>query len=140
MTIAIFRDLESGSWAEINPNRCPCHGSGWVLSDYDSWHRCPIHGHSVPYPDEEDPSFDYSAHKLQMYKEAYKAFFKRCWMCNQSWTPERFRAQCVTRLMDWNWSKATPGDWVDAAEKVLQEIDVQVQRDQQFEANRSRKG
>ncbi len=22
---------------------CMCHGSGWALSDRDSWHRCPYH-------------------------------------------------------------------------------------------------
>ena len=40
---AYGRQLASGAWAEINPTRCPCHGTGVMLSNLDSWHKCPIH-------------------------------------------------------------------------------------------------
>ena len=47
-----FRDLESGLWAEPWSETCPCRGSGWLLSDFDTWHRCPVHGRGVPHPEE----------------------------------------------------------------------------------------
>lgn len=37
------RFLNSGQWAEVNPTLCPCGGSGTFISDYDTFHRCPIH-------------------------------------------------------------------------------------------------
>ena len=35
--------------ADPDPDRCPCGGGGWQLSDYDSWVKCPAH--SGPHPD-----------------------------------------------------------------------------------------
>ena len=39
-----MRELDNGMWAEMNPSKCPCNGRGFLLSDYDTSHRCPIHG------------------------------------------------------------------------------------------------
>lgn len=41
-------------WADENPNICGCRGRGWMLSDLDTWHHCPIHGKGVPHPLEEE--------------------------------------------------------------------------------------
>lgn len=30
-------------WADQSAAQCLCHGSGWALSDMDTWHRCPEH-------------------------------------------------------------------------------------------------
>lgn len=44
-------DIAAAINAEINasctadPNQCGCRGTGWFLSDYDSWHACPCHPH-----------------------------------------------------------------------------------------------
>lgn len=33
----------SGAWAHHNPTDCPCQGTGWLGSDLDTFHQCPIH-------------------------------------------------------------------------------------------------
>ncbi len=43
-----------GYWANENADHCRCHGGGWALSEVDTWHRCPIHGHGVPHPEDRD--------------------------------------------------------------------------------------
>lgn len=50
------RFLESGAWSTPNPKLCPCHGKGWMLSDYDTWHQCPLHGKGVPHPERDLPN------------------------------------------------------------------------------------
>lgn len=38
------------------PNRCPCSGSGWILSPFDTWEQCPIHFDcNKPHPEEDYP-------------------------------------------------------------------------------------
>lgn len=32
-----------GASVDTDPERCGCHGSGWVLSPLDSWEPCPVH-------------------------------------------------------------------------------------------------
>jgi len=26
-----------------DPKKCPCRGSGWFNSNYDTWEKCPLH-------------------------------------------------------------------------------------------------
>ena len=33
----------SSRWQDRDPERCGCGGSGWWLSELDTWHRCPVH-------------------------------------------------------------------------------------------------
>jgi hypothetical protein len=40
---AYYDGFRQGWWADPDPDRCLCHGSGWALSDVDTWHQCPIH-------------------------------------------------------------------------------------------------
>ena len=63
-----FRYLESGQWAEEDPKECPCNGSGWLLSDLDTWHRCPTHGKGKPCPDDDhpEPEFDVEMEKVKL--------------------------------------------------------------------------
>lgn len=38
-----------------SPTECPCQGTGWLLSEYDSWHKCPSHNVGQPHPEEDRP-------------------------------------------------------------------------------------
>ncbi len=39
-------------------SKCLCKGSGWALSDRDSWHRCPEHWTKESrHPEDEGPDF-----------------------------------------------------------------------------------
>lgn len=40
---AYYQDFRSGYWAHPNASECRCKGSGWALSEVDTWHPCPIH-------------------------------------------------------------------------------------------------
>lgn len=47
---AEYNYMASGNWAHPDESECPCRG-GWLLSDLDTWHQCPYHGHGVPHPE-----------------------------------------------------------------------------------------
>lgn len=38
-----YDSVSTGQWAQRSARRCPCRGSGWMLSDLDTWHKCPAH-------------------------------------------------------------------------------------------------
>lgn len=44
--------FSSGCWANPNPEACPCGGSGWALSEVDTWHECPVHYAGQPHPED----------------------------------------------------------------------------------------
>lgn len=46
-----YDDFNSGYWAEEDPEHCRCNGSGWALSDLDTWHMCPIHFKNQIHPE-----------------------------------------------------------------------------------------
>lgn len=48
----------TGYWATIDRETCPCHGTGWALSQLDTWHRCPIHYVSQVHPESFDEKTD----------------------------------------------------------------------------------
>ena len=58
MSLQSYYDaFKSGYWARSDAKVCPCRGCGWVLSDVDTWHKCPIH-----YAGQQDPEWaDYDA-------------------------------------------------------------------------------
>lgn len=37
--------------ANEDPRLCPCGGGGWVLSDWDTWHTCPVHHNGQQHPE-----------------------------------------------------------------------------------------
>ena len=55
----VMRELDGGAWAEINPSVCPCQGDGWMLSGYDTWHKCPVHNVGQTHPEcDNDDDYD----------------------------------------------------------------------------------
>ena len=48
--------FKTGAWAHADASKCPCGGSGWALSDVDTWHECPVHYHGQAHP--EDLGFE----------------------------------------------------------------------------------
>jgi hypothetical protein len=38
-----YNEFAAAFWADPDPEVCYCHGRGWALSDFDTWHQCPIH-------------------------------------------------------------------------------------------------
>ena len=106
-----YRELESGAWATHHPSDCPCRGRGWIASDLDTWHRCPIHGRGVPHPEDEESEFDMEAHLLRVRREAWAAFRTR------SGLPERvFRARVVATN---GGVPTSPNGWLDAAQAFI---------------------
>jgi hypothetical protein len=41
-------------WSNQDPDRCGCRGSGWFLSEVDTWHECPKHYKDQPHPEYDD--------------------------------------------------------------------------------------
>lgn len=47
-------------WCVSDASKCWCRGEGWVLSDWDTWHKCRYHYDSkVPHPESEPDEWDY---------------------------------------------------------------------------------
>ena len=41
-------------WRDEDPDKCGCRGSGYALSEVDTWHACPIHfRRGQPHPSDE---------------------------------------------------------------------------------------
>lgn len=38
-----YDDFRTGYWADPDPAHCRCRGSGYALSEVDTWHQCPYH-------------------------------------------------------------------------------------------------
>lgn len=76
---SLYNELESGGWSDINPFICECKGSGWLLSDLDTWHKCNTH-YSKNIPCREDfDNCDLSEKEIQEYNELVKSHFvKNC--------------------------------------------------------------
>lgn len=51
---AHYYDFQTGYWADEDPEKCWCHGSGWALSQVDTWHRCPFHGADARHPEDDN--------------------------------------------------------------------------------------
>ena len=39
----VYEAAQMGQWKALDPEECGCGGSGWFLSDLDTWHPCHIH-------------------------------------------------------------------------------------------------
>jgi hypothetical protein len=37
----------------LRPEECRCNGGGWILSDVDTWHKCPDHFRGQLHPEDE---------------------------------------------------------------------------------------
>jgi hypothetical protein len=51
---AEFDEFCRGYWADPDPKQCRCRGSGYALSDLDTWHQCPYHWTKQTRHPEED--------------------------------------------------------------------------------------
>jgi hypothetical protein len=38
-----YNSFSEGYWADPDKKVCGCRGSGYALSDVDTWHKCPYH-------------------------------------------------------------------------------------------------
>jgi hypothetical protein len=113
------QDLDRGGWAERNPSKCPCKTrGGWLLSDFDTWHRCPLHGKNVPCPDDENAKFNYAGHWLYVLRTAYVEFRK---VARRNGFRGSFKATCQACLPP---NVTTPEAWVNAAEDVTVEYEA----------------
>jgi hypothetical protein len=111
----LYRDLESGCWAEVNPFTCECRG-GWLLSDLDTWHRCPIHGVGVPHPEDEHTKFDREAHRLNLARKAYVTFRE---VARRNGFRGSFKAACLAEA---GVPRPSVKEWVNAAEAVAERL------------------
>ena len=83
-----------------------------MLSDYDAWYPCGLHG-GTPYPDSDEPSdFDFEAHNRKVNRAAFARFRN---MALGAGCSSKDFAEMVAGRVD---SDRKPGDWVDAAEDV----------------------
>ncbi len=114
----IMRDLDTGAWAQIVPERCPCNGHGWLLSDFDTWHVCPLHGKGVPHPedDESRAAFDVAAHRVRIHREAWRALVAISGM-----TPKEFRAAVEAGAHFFRYNPI-PRDWVYLAAELTDRL------------------
>jgi len=118
-------DLDSALWCEVNPASCPCNGSGWLLSDYDTWHRCAAHGNGVPHPEDDSTPFDASAHRLECLRQAYSTFRDAA---RKAGFEGNFKAAVVAAAED-----SSPQGLVNAAEALCAEFE------REFEENMARR-
>lgn len=51
---AEYNEFCQGYWADPDPKQCRCRGSGYALSDLDTWHQCPYHWTKQTRHPEED--------------------------------------------------------------------------------------
>lgn len=50
-----YEAFRTNYWATTDAATCRCHGSGWALSEVDTWHKCPVHFvPGTPHPDEAE--------------------------------------------------------------------------------------
>lgn len=110
---AIYDNANSGAWETLNPYECGCKGSGWLLSDVDTWHKCRTHNLKASHPEDEG---EYTGNTLkQEARLAYKVYGDLSGM-----TPNVFNTK-VKKLMGSKFLKATPENFLWAAEQVLED-------------------
>ena len=114
-------------WSHPNPSQCPCGGRGWLLSDYDTWHACNVHGRT-PYPEDEEghEGFDWEAHDLRIHRRAYRTFQEASGLDRVA-----FRAEVMRRVEAG--ATLSRSRFVDAANEVAHE---RTQRAEDEEARR----
>jgi hypothetical protein len=48
-----YNQFNTGVWADPDPKVCLCRGSGWALSDVDTFHECRFHYTGQRHPEDE---------------------------------------------------------------------------------------
>ena len=117
MLQALYNEAQSGLWAHFNPFECGCKGSGWHLSQVDTWHKCRIHNPKAPHPEAYDngEECDGGNTVVQEARIAYKAYGNLSGM-----TPKAFNAKVKHILKKANLLfHATPEYCLWAAQQVV---------------------
>jgi len=102
----------TSTWAHPAPSVCGCKGSGWFLSEVDTWHQCPYHGAGVPHPEDEHGEADKAAWDAQ-------ARGNYTWMRNEARElgfTGNFREACEKVVSE----ARTPHAWLEAAREVVE--------------------
>lgn len=115
MNSDIMRELDGAAWNQVNPDNCPCQGRGWLLSDFDTWHRCQMHGAGVPHPEDEVGIPE--GHLRAMYIEAYRIFRHQAMRAGIR-TAKGFETLCRSLMDAGLYQKSPMRAWVNAAEQV----------------------
>lgn len=101
---SIYNMAASGAWAVENPLECPCHGSGWMSSDVDTWHECPIHSFKGnPHPEYMEDDMDWDAIEElgnERLREMYRSIRERVRMAGWDGTNIEFNTQVNGSLHD----------------------------------------
>jgi hypothetical protein len=124
-----FNEMQSGAWADRNPSKCLCGGTGWVNSDLDTLHCCPLHGAGAPHPLGEGELFDFAAHLLRIRREAFVGFRAAA---RRAGFKGNFKKECLATMMQVfpSAQKLTPAMWVDAAEVVCVNAEAEAEEAQ----------
>ena len=100
----IYDMAKSGAWATENPLECACNGSGWMSSDVDTWHECPIHSfEGNPHPEyvEEDTDWDAIEElRTKRFREMYRSIRERTRLAGWEGTDNEFNTQGNGSLHD----------------------------------------
>lgn len=107
----------------MNPRSCDCKGSGWLLSQIDTYHPCRLHNEGASHPEDDHyPSEKESeARRLAQLKRAYTFYadgIRRYGVQNvRDAIYPRFTFGAFTSNY-----KPTPEEWVDGAEQVFERL------------------
>lgn len=115
------------SVGELNPNKCPCRGGGWVLNPRDFWQKCPIHycGQEHPeyeHPEYENPEYEYVEDPkiqekiLAMHKRIYGEFLKQA----QALGIQHPNKKVNILVAEKGLAKPDPLDFIDAIEELIE--------------------
>ena len=110
---AIYEAANSGLWETLNPYECGCRGSGWFLSDVDTWHKCHTHNPKASHPEDEGEHVGNTV--KQEARNAYKVYGNLSGMA-----PHAFNTR-VKKLMGSQFLKATPENFLWAAGQVFED-------------------
>lgn len=126
--------LRTAKWAEINPAACLCKGSGWVLSDADTWHNCVLHGAGVPHP-ESHTYFNLIAHYAMQQEQAWETYLEIYQLFGGT------REDFINEVLAYTAKRShlTKRDFIDAAEVVCADLSrwVAAQDDEDSQARLS---
>jgi hypothetical protein len=115
---------KSGAWVREDASECGCRGSGWFLSDLDTFHKCGVHNDGQPDP-EYGTDEEWEAYAADKARRKYKAIAQAA--CSEyAWkglTPAKFnelarREIAESGVMGDRKLAFDPAGWVEAAENV----------------------
>lgn len=108
-----YDNFSRGYWAHEDAAVCRCGGSGWVLSEVDTFHECRFHYDGQPNNESSDEEWE--AFGLRQAREEYKAI--------ASDSVRRFarfgvNAACFNRHVRMELAEGSAEGWVEAARVV----------------------